>query len=206
MSLIFALEMLGTAAFAVSGALAASRKNMDVFGFMVLALMPAIGGGTLRDLILDRTPVFWVANPWYVAVAIAAALAVFFRHFRPGGRTRLLVWMDALGLALFAALGTEISLEFGAGPLVAVMLGVTTGVAGGMIRDVVCNEIPLVLTGDIYATAAFAAGLVFVGADALGIDRNIGLVAAVAAGFGVRAAGIVYKLSLPGFREPPAGK
>ena len=188
MSLIVVLEMLGTAAFAVSGALAASRKNMDIFGFTVLALMPAVGGGTLRDLILDRTPVFWVANPWYVAVALSAALAVFLRRFRPGGRMRLLVWVDALGLALFAALGTEISLEFGAGPLVAVMLGVTTGVAGGMIRDIICNEIPLVLTGDIYATAAFAAGLVFVGADALGIDRNLGLVAAVAAGFAVRAA------------------
>ena len=144
MSLIVVLEMLGTAAFAVSGALAASRKNMDIFGFTVLALMPAVGGGTLRDLILDRTPVFWVANPWYVAVALGAALAVFFRRFRPGGRMRLLVWVDALGLALFAALGTEISLEFGAGPLVAVMLGVTTGVAGGMIRDIICNEIPLI--------------------------------------------------------------
>ena len=204
MSLIVVLEMLGTAAFAVSGALAASRKNMDIFGFTVLALMPAVGGGTLRDLILDRTPVFWVANPWYVAVALSAALAVFFRRFRPGGRMRLLVWVDALGLALFAALGTEISLEFGAGPLVAVMLGVTTGVAGGMIRDIICNEIPLVLTGDIYATAAFAAGLVFVGADALDIDRNLGLVAAVAAGFGVRAAGIHYRLSLPGVKKPPA--
>ncbi len=115
LSVQFAIEILGTAAFAISGALAASRKNMDIFGFCVMALMPAVGGGTLRDLILDRTPVFWVASPWYVGVAILAALAVFFRHFKPGGRTRLLVWADALGLALFAAIGTEISIQQGAG-------------------------------------------------------------------------------------------
>jgi len=201
MNVLFILEMLGTAAFAISGALAASRKNMDIFGFSVMALMPAVGGGTLRDLILDRTPVFWVANPAYVAVALAAALAVFLRQFKPGGRMRALVWMDALGLALFAALGTEISLEYGAGPLVAVMLGVATGVAGGMIRDVICNEIPLVLTGDIYATAAFAAGVTYVGADALEIGRDLSLVLAVLAGFAVRAAGIRYKLSLPSFMD-----
>ena len=201
MNVLFALEMLGTAAFAISGALAASRKNMDIFGFSVLALMPAVGGGTLRDLMLDRTPVFWVANPAYVAVALVAALAVFLRQFKPGARMRALVWMDALGLALFAALGTEISLEYGAGPLVAVMLGVTTGVAGGMIRDVICNEIPLVLTGDIYATAAFAAGVTYVGADALEISRDLSLLLAVLMGFAVRAAGIRYKLSLPSFMD-----
>ncbi|MEO1246210.1 MAG: trimeric intracellular cation channel family protein [Pseudomonadota bacterium] len=200
MNLLFVLEMLGTAAFAISGALAASRKNMDIFGFFVMALMPAVGGGTLRDLILDR-PVFWLASPAYVAVALAAALAVFLGHFKPGGRLRLLVWMDAVGLALFAALGTEISLAYDAGPLVAVMLGVATGVAGGMIRDVICNEIPLVLTGDIYATAAFAAGVTYVGANALELSRDLSLLAAVLIGFAVRAAGIRYKLSLPSFMD-----
>lgn len=199
MSLEFIIEVLGTAAFAISGALAASRKNMDIFGFCVMALMPAVGGGTLRDLILDR-PVFWVANTWYVGVAIAAALAVYFRHFKPGGRARLLVWADALGLALFATLGTEISLGSGAGPLVSIMLGVATGVAGGMIRDVICNEIPLVLTGEIYATAAFAASVAFVALIFFGIPRDFALGIAVVAGFGVRAAAIIWNLSLPAFR------
>lgn len=196
----FAIEILGTAAFAISGALAASRKNMDIFGFCVMALMPAVGGGTLRDLILDRTPVFWVASPWYVGVAILAALAVYFRHFKPGGRAQLLVWADALGLALFAAIGTEISMGQGAGPLVAIMLGVTTGVAGGMIRDVICNEIPLVLTGEIYATAAFAASVAFVALTLIGMPRDFALGFAVVSGFSVRAAAIVWNLSLPAFR------
>ncbi len=202
LSLELSFEVLGTAAFAVSGALAASRKNMDIFGFCVLALIPAVGGGTLRDLVLDR-PVFWIESPWYVAVAIAASLAVFFRTFRPGGRMRLLVWADALGLALFSVIGTEISLAAGTGPLIAIMLGVMTGVAGGMVRDVICNEIPLVLTGEIYATAAFAAGSVFAIGSAAGLDRDASLVIAVIAGFAIRAAGIHYHWSLPRFGGSP---
>ncbi len=198
-TLLYFLEMLGTAAFAASGALAASRKNMDIFGFMVLALMPAIGGGTLRDIILNRVPVFWVSDTRYVVVAIAVALVVFFMPHKPGSRRRLLVWMDAMGLALFAALGTEISLVHGAPPLVAVMLGVTTAVTGGMIRDIICNEIPLVLSKEIYATAAFVAGVAYVGVVRLGFADNIALAVAVIAGFVVRALGIVRNWSLPSF-------
>ena len=200
MSFVYILEMLGTAAFAVSGALAASRKRMDIFGFCVLALMPAVGGGTIRDIIIDRVPVFWVSDNRYVAVAIIAALVVFFApHRRPGIRREILVWADALGLALFAALGTEISLQYDTGPLVAVMLGVTTAVTGGMIRDIICNEIPLILSREIYATAAFAASLAFVAADSLALSDNASLVIAVVTGLLVRGLAIVYNWSLPSF-------
>lgn len=198
-SIVYTLEMLGTAAFAVSGALAASRKNMDIFGFMVLALMPAVGGGTVRDIIIDRVPVFWVSDNRYVAVAIIAALAVFFTSYQPGARRRILIWMDALGLALFAALGTEICLQHDTGPLVAIMLGVTTAVTGGMIRDVICNEIPLILSREIYATAAFAAACVYVLANSAGLADRIALLAAVIVGFTVRALAITYDWSLPSF-------
>ena len=126
---VYTLEMLGTAAFAVSGALAASRKRMDIFGFCVMALMPAVGGGTIRDIIIDRTPVFWVSDNRYVAVAIIAALVVFFAPHPPGSRRRALVWMDALGLALFAALGTEICLQY------ALETGQDSGVWGGLSED-----------------------------------------------------------------------
>jgi uncharacterized membrane protein YeiH len=197
MSIVFLLELIGTAAFAVSGALAASRKNMDIFGFCVLALMPAVAGGTLRDIILDRHPVFWVANTAYVAVALAAAVIVFFTAYQPGWRKRILIWMDALGLALFATLGTQISLNANAGPLVAIMLGVATAVTGGMIRDIICNEIPLVLTREIYATAAFTSSLAFVSASYLGVPAEIALIGSVSAGFAVRALAIVYDWSLP---------
>ncbi len=200
LSFVYSLEMLGTAAFAVSGALAASRKRMDIFGFCVLALMPAVGGGTIRDIIIDRVPVFWVSDNRYVAVALIAALVVFFfPHRRPGSRRQVLIWADALGLALFAALGTEICLQHNTGPLVAVMLGVTTAVTGGMIRDVICNEIPLILSREIYATAAFAASLAYVLADKLTLGGNLALTIGVATGFAVRSLAIVYKWSLPSF-------
>jgi len=200
LSFVYSLEMLGTAAFAVSGALAASRKRMDIFGFCVLALMPAVGGGTIRDIIIDRVPVFWVSDNRYIAVAIIAALVVFFApHRKPGGRRQLLVWADALGLSLFAVLGTEICLQHNTGPLVAVMLGVTTAVTGGMIRDVICNEIPLILSREIYATAAFVASLAYVLADNLALDGNLALTIGVATGFAIRGLAIVYNWSLPSF-------
>ncbi|MBT8096136.1 MAG: trimeric intracellular cation channel family protein [Woeseia sp.] len=200
---LFILEMVGTAVFAISGALAASRANMDLFGFSVLALMPAIGGGTLRDIVLGRTPVFWIENTSYVAVALLAALGVYFFADRPGFRRTLLVWMDAVGLALFAVLGTEIALNTGVSMLIAVMMGVITAVLGGMIRDIICNEIPLVLTGEIYATAAFVASIAYIAAIELGANTTLSLVIGVVAGFAVRGAGIVFHLSLPrvGYRE-----
>ena len=200
MSFVYSLEMLGTAAFAVSGALAASRKRMDIFGFCVLALMPAVGGGTIRDILIDRVPVFWVSDNRYVAVAIIAALVVFFAPYRgPGSRQRLLVWADALGLALFAALGTEICLQHNTGPLVAVMLGVTTAVTGGMIRDVICNEIPLILSREIYATAAFVSSLAYVVADRMTLGDTASLTIGVLTGLAVRGLAIIYDWSLPSF-------
>ena len=200
MSFVYSLEMLGTAAFAVSGALAASRKRMDIFGFCVLALMPAVGGGTIRDIVIDRVPVFWVSDNRYVAVAIIAALVVFFAPYRgPGSRQRLLVWADALGLALFAALGTEICLQHDTGPLVAVMLGVTTAVTGGMIRDVICNEIPLILSREIYATAAFVSSLAYVVADRMALGDTASLTIGVLTGLAVRGLAIIYDWSLPSF-------
>ena len=200
MSLVYTLEMLGTAAFAISGALAASRKRMDIFGFCVLALMPAVGGGTIRDIIIDRVPVFWVSDNRYIAVAVIAALVVFFApHRKPGSRRQLLIWADALGLALFAALGTEVCLQHNTGPLVAVMLGVTTAVTGGMIRDVICNEVPLILSREIYATAAFAASLAYVLADTLALGGSVSLAAGVITGFAIRGLSILYDWSLPSF-------
>ncbi|MEO0421555.1 MAG: trimeric intracellular cation channel family protein [Pseudomonadota bacterium] len=201
MTLTFILEMLGTAAFAVSGALAAARKGMDIFGFLVLALLPAVAGGTLRDLILDRVPVFWVADVRYVSVAMIAAVIVYVTSYEPGGRRQVLIWMDAMGLALFAALGAQVSLQHGAGALVAVMLGVTTAVAGGMIRDVICNEIPLILRGEIYATAAFVASAVLVLCVRLGLGAQVALALAVLFGFGVRASAIAFGWSLPQARR-----
>jgi len=161
-----------------------------------LPLAPVVVWGATRDISFVRLPVFCVRVNRHVAVACIAALVVFFfPHRRAGSRRQLLIWADALGLALFAALGTEICLQHNTGPLVAVMLGVTTAVTGGMIRDVICNEIPLILSREIYATAAFAASLAFVLADKLALGGNLALTIGVVTGFAVRSLAIVYKWS-----------
>ena len=156
------LDLAGIAVFAASGALVASRKRMDAVGFILIAAVTGFGGGTLRDLLLGRTPVFWLRDPALLAVASSVALLVFFTAHRIESRFRALLWADAVGLALYAVLGAEIALLAGAKPWAAVLLGVVTATFGGVVRDVICNEIPLLLRKEIYALAALAGATVFV--------------------------------------------
>ena len=162
--LIYVLDLAGTAVFASSGAIMAARLRMDPFGMMVLASLPAVGGGTLRDLILGVRPVFWVADPNYLFVIMATALAtmMFVNHLNRIPEKLLLV-LDALGLALFCIVGARKSLQFDTSWTIAVVMGVMTGVAGGMMRDIVCRQIPMILRKEIYATACIAGALVFIG-------------------------------------------
>ena len=199
--MLYALDLLGTGVFAISGALAASRRNMDIFGFTVLALMPAVGGGTLRDVMLGRYPVFWIADNNYVLVALGAALIVFFTAHHIASRQRLLVWMDAVGLSLFAVLGSQVALSHGSSALVATTMGVITAVTGGMIRDIICIQVPLILSREIYATAAFVAACAFVVASNMSIAEAWCVAIGVVAGFSVRSAGILKRLSLPAYKH-----
>ncbi len=199
--MVYWLDLLGTFVFAISGALAASRQNMDIFGFSVLALMPAVGGGTVRDLVIGRTPVFWIQDNAYVVVALVAAVLVFFTARRIRSRHDLLVWMDAVGLALFAVLGSQIALAHGTSALVATMMGVVTAVTGGMLRDIICNEIPLILSREIYATAAFTAAILYVLAVSFGVPAGVAMILGIVAGFAVRGTAIVRNLSFPTYRQ-----
>ena len=189
------LGYLGVFAFAASGALAAGRKGMDIFGFVFVALLPAAGGGTVRDLLLDLQP-FWISDQVNIWVAFAAAVAVFMagRHFR---RTRLLVWADAIGLSVFAVLGARSALSVTDSTLVAVMLGVTTAVVGGILRDVVCNELPLVLHKEIYASAAVVGAGAYCLLAGLEVSGEVTVLASILCCFAVRAIGILTNLSLP---------
>ena len=157
MTILHAIELLGVAVFAVSGALAAGRRSLDLLGVVVIATVTATGGGTLRDLLLDRSPVFWIADTTYLYVSIAAALltVVYARYRHPPERFILIA--DALGLALFSISGAQIAENAGYGGIVVVIMGTLTGAAGGMLRDVLCAEVPLILRRSrIYATAAIA--------------------------------------------------
>jgi uncharacterized membrane protein YeiH len=199
------LDLAGIAVFAASGALVASRKQLDAVGFIVIASITGIGGGTVRDLLLGRTPVFWLRSPELLAVCAAVAVLVFFTAHLVESRFRVLLWADALGLALYAVVGAEIALLAGADPWAAVLLGVVTASFGGIVRDVVCGEVPLILRREIYLTAAAAGAAAFVALRLLGVWREPAVTAGVLVGFGIRALALWRGWSLPGYR-PRAGR
>jgi uncharacterized membrane protein YeiH len=194
------LELAGVAVFAMSGALAAGRKSLDLLGVAVIAAVTAVGGGTLRDLLLGRHPVFWMADPLYLYVifATAGATLVYVRRFRPPERALLVA--DALGLALFTISGARIAEQFGHPGIVVVLLGTLTGVAGGVIRDMLTAEIPLVLRrGHIYATAAIAGAAAYLLLPTLGVPRPAAALLGMATVASLRLAAIVWGLTLPVF-------
>lgn len=197
--LLYYLDIFGIIVFALSGALMAGRYKLDPFGVVVLACVTALGGGTIRDTIL-QTPVFWVVKPYYLYVILATALLtiIFIRQPKRVPKRFLLI-ADALGLALFAVLGTQKSIALGAPFPVAIVMGTITGVAGGMIRDVLCNVIPMILSKEIYALAAMLGGCLFVAFHLLGWSENEATIAAVSGALFVRLAAIYWRVSLPAF-------
>ena len=198
-----ALDWLGVIAFTVTGALAASRKEMDVIGFIVLGTVTGIGGGTLRDLLLGL-PVFWVREPAYLVACALVSVLVFFAAHIPRSRYRFLLWLDAIGLALFAVTGAEKAAQAGADYIVAVAMGVLTATVGGIVRDVLGGGTPVILTREIYASAALAGAVVYVASTAIGAAREPALGAGFAVGLLVRAAALRYGWSLPRYRQRPS--
>jgi uncharacterized membrane protein YeiH len=198
MTLILALDYFGVFVFAITGAMVAARKEMDIFGFVVLALMPAVGGGTIRDLILD-VPVFWMQATSYLFVTLAAAILTFAGIRFVEKLKDVLVWLDALGLAVFCAIGASKTMLVTGDPVISVMMGVITAVAGGILRDVIANESPLVLHKEVYATAAFVGSVVCV--TSYYYLPDIALVTGALAAFITRALGIQMGLSLPSVKR-----
>jgi len=200
MSWFYAFDLFGVAVFAISGALVAGRKSMDLFGVLVIAIVTALGGGTLRDAILDNHPVPWIANELYILVAVLAALGtvLWVRLTRPIHEIGLLI-ADAFGLAIFTVIGTQVALDQQVPISAAVIMGVMTGVAGGVMRDIICNEIPLIFQREIYATASIAGSLVYILLHQLNTASNLDITLAVLTVLGIRLAAIRWHLALPRF-------
>lgn len=199
-----ALDWLGIVVFAITGALVASRKQMDLVGFVLLGTVTGVGGGTLRDVLLD-VPVFWVCQPAYLIVCTAVSAVVFFTAHIPQSRHRLLLWLDAVGLALFAAAGAEAALLAGAGPVVAAAMGMITATFGGMLRDVLGGESPVILSREIYASAALAGAVTVTALSGAGAGREAALASGFAVAVAIRAAALRWGWSLPRYRpRPPA--
>lgn len=202
MNAIIALDYLGVTLFAATGALVASRKQMDAIGFVFLAMLTGIGGGTARDLILD-VPVFWVVQPLYVVICAGTALAVFFTAHLMESRYRWILWLDAVALAAYGVFGAYKGLAVTGSPVVAMVMGMMTSVLGGILRDVVAGEPSVLMRKEIYVTAALAGAAAFVLADAAGLARPVAVTLGFAAAFAVRAGALAFGWTLPSYRSLP---
>ena len=200
-SWVIILDWLGIIAFTITGALAASRNQMDAVGFVLLGTVTGIGGGTLRDLLLDVHPILWIQQPAYLVVCILISLLLFFTAHLLHVRYRLILWFDAIGLALFATVGAERAMESGTAPVVAVVMGVITASFGGIIRDVLSQQRSIIFSREIYVTAAMAAATAYVLLDALGAPREACVVAGVMTGFTLRAGALRWDWALPRYRS-----
>lgn len=208
LSLLYhALQQVGVVVSAVAGALAARGRRVDLFGVVVLALVTSLGGGTVRDICLGATPVFWIGDWRYAGTAIVTGVGAFWllRHLSP--LLKYLELADAGALALFTIVGAGKCLAYGTSGLIAVVLGTVTGVAGGMLRDVLLNELPLVFRPEIrlYATAAIGGAAVFVGAQFFDPKASWPMLLGVATTLGLRLAAIRWALSLPVFEDQGGG-
>lgn len=197
------LDYASVAVFALTGALVASRSQLDVVGFVFIASLTALGGGTLRDVILDRPPL-WLAQPLFLGVAALAAIAVFFGAHRLESRYRALEWLDAFALAIAVPAGVGVALAEGMGWPVVLVMGMVTGCMGGLMRDVVCNEVPLVLKqGELYVSCAFAGGLAAVAAGIAGLDGAPPLIICAVVTFTLRAGSLSLGWRLPVYKSRP---
>lgn len=197
------LDAGSVAIFALTGALVASRSQLDIVGFLFVACLTALGGGTIRDVILDRPPL-WVSDPMFLGVAAAAAVAVFFTAHLVESRYRLLLWLDACALAVAVPAGVAVALDAAADWPVVLVMGMVTGCLGGLMRDVVCNEVPLVLkAGELYVTCAFAGSAAALAALQVGAAQSAALLACAAVTLALRTGSLALGWRLPAYRPRP---
>ncbi len=198
--MFYIIQLLGVAVFAASGALAAGRKRMDLLGVLVLAIVTAVGGGTIRDVLLQRHPVFWIADTLYLWVSMGAAvLTLAYTRFRPAPENALAI-ADALGLGLFTVGGAQIAEARHLTGIVVVLMGTITGVAGGVIRDVLSAEIPMILRrGQLYASAAIAGSAVYLLLELAGLTMPIAALVGMITIVALRLWAILWDVQLPVF-------
>jgi len=197
MSIFYTLDILGTIAFAISGTLAAMHKKLDLFGVFIIAFVTAVGGGTLRDILIDRTLVSWMQDLNYVyAISAATIFAIIIRKKIAYLRTSLFLF-DTIGLGIFTIIGTEIGIQEQLHPVITVILGTLTATFGGVLRDILCNEIPVIFKKEIYAMACIAGAVTFIILSNLEINTNTNYIITTLIVIVIRLVAVKFKLSLP---------
>ena len=199
LTVMLVIYLIAITAEAMSGALAAGRRNMDIFGVVVIAFVTALGGGTIRDMVLGHYPIGWTQHPEYVYLVISAGLlttvvARYMIHLK-----QVFLLLDAMGLIAFSLIGCNVALELGYPGVVVVMAGMITGISGGILRDVLCNQVPVVFRRELYASVSLAVCLLFLGLRALDVGPNISTLVCFAGGLLFRLAAIRFHWRLPTF-------
>jgi uncharacterized membrane protein YeiH len=190
---------IAIAAEAMTAALAAGRRNMDWFGVCVLACVTALGGGTFRDVMLDHYPLTWVNNPYLLLICCGAALVtIALARFMAALRWPFLL-LDALGLVVFTIIGCNVAITVGQSPIIVIVAGMVTGIVGGIMRDILCNDVPLVFSSELYATVSIVAGVLYYYGLQTGLPHDVVILGTIAIGFALRVLAIVLKLQMPKF-------
>lgn len=207
MTVLTLLDYASVLIFALTGALVASRAQLDIVGFAFVACLTAVGGGTVRDLLLDRHPVFWVDDPNFILLATGAAGVVFVTAHLVESRMKWVIWLDSFALAVAVPAGTGAAIAMGKPPVIVVLMGMATGSLGGLMRDVVCNEVPLVLKqGELYISCAMAGAITAVTAIWAEVDTGPALLACAVVCWALRAGSILFGWHLPVYKSrPPRG-
>jgi len=202
MPIITFIDYAGVAVFAATGALAASRKQLDIVGFVFLAAVTGVGGGTFRDLILG-VPVFWIGNRDYVLICTLVALVVFFGAHRVESRYKLLLWLDAIGLAVFAVMGAAKGMAITGSPAVSIVMGMLTACFGGILRDLLAGEPSVLLRPEVYVTAAIVGAGVYTACDLILLPPQISYPAGFLAALAIRGGALRFGWSFPPYKSRP---
>ena len=193
------LFYIAITAEAMTAALAAGRRKMDWFGVCLLACVTALGGGTMRDTFLDHYPLYWVGNPYILLLVCGAALlTIVIARVMDRLRWAFLA-LDALGLVVFTIVGCNVAMEVNAHPLIVIVAGMVTGIVGGILRDVLCNDVPLVFRGELYATVSIVTGAIYYFGSMTDINRDVVIIFAILIGFPLRMLALVRKWEMPKF-------